>query len=1426
MASHRMGKHSSSRECLLALVFVYHLSSAQRGNWSFDNGPTLHQPSGLWGTSFDIQISILNSTMNSTCYAFPPITEKLQYVQASLRPWKTFLASPSVTKSPPFNEWMWQRFLANDLPSLYGAMLATVDSVVSQRGVSRSEPKLALFASLSYSLSLVRLRRAYVSASRPRWFARAWKLIPPTLRLAITLKDKVQFAAYLDLIQAPGTGSCVYGILCESGTYVGKANLRRAVPGRPNGWQRGIGARFGEHLAGLLFPASRDGAIARYTLLRKSIGSVSMLPLMSCVNEHQALALERVVIQTADPLCNGADLSQFLRSKGKLLKPLKAGRHRPPKHARRASGSNASVWLMPQFQIGVSKQLNRSLEGPSQAVPKLPFKALYRHLQAAMAGASGCIGPIPILGKAHLPLFVAFCAIRKPRLWFPTGWHSPTLAQQIYMAADEVDARLPCFGMRIAARRALEQVLRRAKLPPLCVRPLCIHPALLPRLPAIRNLVRSSLILIKNRPAREWLDRHLRVIPGKRRKWQDKINAKQALRGIGRPTLLGMTKEEFSASVSLQSMAAFPGPWRLPQWPSWTTVHKDFVGVWRQWSQGHRLPKQAVYKGRGVMESWFAGYSQPVAPSLWQVAEAKLKEVVRRPGCVIRDDKDSTKVWVADPVELACSTLAGIAADPIWKVHVGMQPSSVQIVGYSKVALGVPWFLKRRFGSGLEKTQPTWLFPLVKSKCYRDDGSRSCGKPNHSCFRRVLDTSLAPGSMAWRILGRGIRFVVSSLGGKELFDPLLMGTKVSSLLDALAPSKTGFCRCCGAELCGLQVFVGDVDQAFESCTGENVSAAWAVVSSCFQRRFQESFVQVKKGKTYQARLGSRGWSRGWWAFNISQLGQALHAAASGSFGCIAGVVVELLGMSIGGAMSSSAVSVRFAAEEMFGFHSAWASTAGLAAADESVLDWLRYVDDVLAMSYQVCSGCLGKFVDHMFDEPISPVFVSKKDVPAQFTWLQADFFLTGYKLAWTLKNGNRDAIFCKTGGPFKPQFLPWPGSLPVFFKQLRGVLISKAVVCRAMGVSVAIAASAILEALLELIRLEYPLSLIRALVHSLPRSRASLLARSVVRLHIRFVGNMGRGNGSKGSGSGQGGGHGGSGNGGGFSRRDDDRDRDRDRDRGRDEKKSRGRDRGGKERRSSKKQRKSSSSSSSASSRGKKMKTARKTLSKHDSEYRNFLEDKEKRAMEDHYRQQGELLATALSEKFDASIAAAAQAGAKQTAAAGLAQIPRPDGTIMRDFVFSTDLQRFGSSSGSVEAQQPSGGGVGASQNPSEGFTPGQLDQIRQLLTDSKPDPSKVIGAGGSKSGNGGSASTKPEDSSLSQLQLALCNSMFLGKVILKETEGLSELKERIEANWSNRSIVQALDGFITDHGPAGTKVPKGKGDRVKIYWEILSNLS
>ena len=74
--------------------------------------------------------------------------------------------------------------------------------------------------------------------------------------------------------------------------------------------------------------------------------------------------------------------------------------------------------------------------------------------------------------------------------------------------------------------------------------------------------------------------------------------------------------------------------------------------------------------------------------------------------------------------------------------------------------------------------------------------------------------------------------------------------------------------------------------------------------------------------------------------------------------------------------------------------------------------------------------------------------------------------------------------------------------MPVFFKQLSGILISKFVSCRDLDVSTACTAIAIVETLLELIRLQYPLELVRALARSIPRSKPVVLARRVIRLHI------------------------------------------------------------------------------------------------------------------------------------------------------------------------------------------------------------------------------------------------------------------------------------------------------------------------------------
>ncbi len=195
---------------------------------------------------------------------------------------------------------------------------------------------------------------------------------------------------------------------------------------------------------------------------------------------------------------------------------------------------------------------------------------------------------------------------------------------------------------------------------------------------------------------------------------------------------------------------------------------------------------------------------------------------------------------------------------------------------------------------------------------------------------------------------------------------------------------------------GLQVFVGDVDQAFESCSGENVGIAWSIIASQFLAKTGQTIVQIKRGRKFQSKIGSQGWSRGWWALSLQVLGAALQAAANGTYGSIAGIVAELRGMSIGGAMSSAAVSVRFAAEELSGFASSWAKQHEVSSTlNESVLNWIRYVDDVLCTSYQVCSGCLGRFVSSMYSEPSSPVFSSGASALTSFTWLCCDFSVLG-----------------------------------------------------------------------------------------------------------------------------------------------------------------------------------------------------------------------------------------------------------------------------------------------------------------------------------------------------------------------------------------------------------------------------------------------
>ena len=1013
----------------------------------------------------------------------------------------------------------------------------------------------------------------------------------------------------LSWVQRPPNGTAVYCILSHAGLYIGKANLRRSQPG-----SSGLAARCVEHLIGLFFVRSRDGSLGRYKVLRQSAASATFLPLQIFTSESRALSVERLLISYLAPSANGADqmAGYMAGTKKQPLRASKANRRRPPLHVRGSSLPKhmPSIWDQLHFKVGMHKAEQQPGNGSSISWPKLPFGRLYRHIQLVAHSRLGVVGPLPVFGDAHYHLFLSWAATRTPRIFIPRGWRRWQVAKQVYGAAQQIDKFLASCGLRTAARAELEKVLRRFQLPPLCVRPLVVHPILLSKLGQIRKLVKKALDTIVNGYAQQWLLQHLQVVPGKKERWQDQVNCKQIFARFKRTDFLKKPAGALGLMAQCRSLRAHQGAWRLPKWPSRKQVIGNLRSVWKSWSASHRLPLSATRAGKAVLESYLSSLQIPVCPGAWATCEVAMQKALAAGGCVTRDDKVPNKVWTSNAGEMVAATLQGIVTDPAWKVHPWLSVHHLSVMGYVRGSLGVPWFLRshRRHVS----TRPPCLFAFVKSKCFSDTGEKVCQKDGHSCMRRVVDDSAIPYRGAWRVLGRGIRGVLEALQGREIFNPSVVAPVLEKSLLGLSCTSS-VCLACGrAMVAPLTVVVADVDQAFECCDAVNVLRSWTIVATEYQRGFGTS-IQVKKGKRYGSRPGDGAWTRGWWKLSLSELGAALASAASGTYAALGDLVLELQGMCIGGPLSSAAVSTRFFAEE-------FQSTIP---ADR--LRWHRYVDDVLGFSRCLCGGCVEKHFRGLFAEPLSTVFNSDTASTNIFEWLHLEFCLQGAHLTWSLKNQNRSFFYQRDNSKFRSNFVAWPGALPLFFKQLRGLFISKDVAATDALVSYEGGAVVLLELVLELLSLGYPVSLLRCIVHSLPKSPAALLTRKVVRAYLKLC-KIGHGGDSRGDGRKSGGKSGGS-NGRSGPRHSYGGESNSYHARGREDR-----------RRTSdpKKSRSSSSSSSSGSSkkRERKLAKARKLLADQDTNYKAFAVAQQERIAEESFRRQGEVLAAALNTKL------------------------------------------------------------------------------------------------------------------------------------------------------------------------------------------------
>ena len=149
--------------------------------------------------------------------------------------------------------------------------------------------------------------------------------------------------------------------------------------------------------------------------------------------------------------------------------------------------------------------------------------------------------------------------------------------------------------------------------------------------------------------------------------------------------------------------------------------------------------------------------------------------------------------------------------------------------------------------------------------------------------------------------------------------------------------------------------------------------------------------------------------------------------------------------------------------------------------EESVLG-LRYVDDLLLLSKCLCHSCLKRLVDSIY----SVSFEINTEALEQ-TWVDVVSKVNAETGAifWIPKNANRPWLQ-NLHGKTKEKYAPYLGRLQTRFGVLRGMLLGRAARLRELELPPDHIIVYMLEELQELPLEGYPLSFLRALVHSFP----------------------------------------------------------------------------------------------------------------------------------------------------------------------------------------------------------------------------------------------------------------------------------------------------------------------------------------------------
>ncbi|CAK0875909.1 unnamed protein product, partial [Prorocentrum cordatum] len=175
-----------------------------------------------------------------------------------------------------------------------------------------------------------------------------------------------------------------------------------------------------------------------------------------------------------------------------------------------------------------------------------------------------------------------------------------------------------------------------------------------------------------------------------------------------------------------------------------------------------------------------------------------------------------------------------------------------------------------------------------------------------------------------------------------------------------------------------------------------------------------------------------------------------------------------------------------------------------------------------------------------------------------------------------------------------------------------------------------------------------------------------------------------------------------------------------------------------------------------------KLDRARKYLTKHNDEYRQFVEKKAEEEKEEAFRRQGEILAKAMEASFNQSL----QQQVVQPLQAGGLFPPAPPGFVM----------------------MPAGGG----------------------------QPASSGGAGSEGLPSEPPSAEKQNKNDLSPLQTKLVEVEFSHKFELA-SGSLSDFQDTLKEEWKKRDIPKAAEKFLKSHGV--TKLPRTKDEKIMLLF-------